>query len=348
MEVSGIANAGPEFTMPIIPRSRRRALQLACAALSAACISAAFPYRGAEAAGYPTQPVKIVVQSPIGNGPDITARYVAELLAKIWKQNVIVLNKPGGAGLIAAQEAARAQPDGLTLYLPNSSTFLVLPSLGEQMTVDVNRDFAPIGLVAEGPIALAVSPSLGVNSVAELIALAKECPGKIFHSALSIGTVPHLTSELLKKRAGIDMPYVAYLTTAKAVQDVANGGLSVVFDGRTSLASAVEAGHLKLLALTSATRLPQFPDVPVIAETLPGFEAMSWLPLLAPAGTPPEIIAKVSADLRTVLTNPLTIERFNALGSTVRPMTPAELAAFIKAEQVKWKPIVDEVDLKTR
>ncbi len=302
----------------------------------------------AGSAAYPTQPVRIIVQSPAGNGPDITARFMAERFSELWQQNVVVLNRPGGGGLIAAQDAARAKPDGYTLYMPNSSTFLVLPSMGEALTIDLDRDFAPIGLVAEGPMMLAVAPSLGVNTVAELIALAKQRPGKIFHSALGVGTVPHLTSELFKKRAGITMPYVAYATTAKAVQDVLSGDLHVVFDGRTSLAGAIEAGHLKPLALTTKARLPTFPDMPVIGETIAGFEALSWFPLLAPAGTPQEIIEKVSADLRKVLSLPKTLERFHVLGTSARPMSPPELTDFIRIERLKWKPIVDEVDLKSR
>ncbi len=301
-----------------------------------------------RADSYPSQPVKVIVQSPVGNGPDATARLLGERLSEIWQQNVVIINRPGGAGLIAAQDAVRAKPDGYTLYMPNSSTFLVLPALHEAPPIELGKDFSPIGLVGEGPILLAVAPSLGVNSIAELIALAKEQPGKIFHSALSIGTVPHLTGELFKKRAGIQMLYVPYLSSSKAVQDVAAGSLGVMFDGSHSLAGPIQSGTVKPIGISSPSRLPQFPDLPAIAETLPGFTALSWLPLLAPAGTPEPIIRKVNADLNAALRHPRLLERFHALGITARPMSPENLGVFIRSEQKAWRPIVDEADLKSK
>ena len=165
---------------------------------------------GVGTGSYPSQPVKIIVQAPAGNGPDVLARIVAEHLGQLWGQQVLILNRPGAGGLIAAQAAASAQPDGYTLYMPSSSTFLVLPARHAKLPFDLDRDFARIGMVAQSPLVIAAAPSLGINTVAELIARAKERPGDIMYAALGRGTLPHATSELFQRRAGIELRYVSY------------------------------------------------------------------------------------------------------------------------------------------
>jgi tripartite-type tricarboxylate transporter receptor subunit TctC len=300
---------------------------------------------GTWAAGtgsYPTQPVKIIVQASAGNGPDVLARIIAERLGQLWGQQVLILNRPGAGGLIAAQAAASAQPDGYTLYMPSSSTFLVLPAMHAKLPFDLDRDFARIGMVAQAPLVIAAAPSLGINSVPDLIARAKARPGDIMYSALGRGTLPHATSEFFQRRAGIELRYVSYGGTNQALQDVMGGRLELVFDGLGALAGALETGTVKVLATTAPERLPHLLHLPTVAETLPDFVAMSWSPMLAPAGTPAHIIDKVSGDLRAVLAQPSLQERLRHIGHTVYPMAPAELTAFIDSERKKWRSILDE------
>jgi tripartite-type tricarboxylate transporter receptor subunit TctC len=296
---------------------------------------------------YPSQPVKIIIQAPAGNGPDVVARILADRLGQLWGQQVLILNRPGGGGLIAAQAAASAQPDGYTLYMPSSSTFLVLPVRHAKLPFDLDRDFARIGLVAQAPLAIAAAPSLGINSVPELIAHAKQRPGDIMYSAIGRGTLPHLTSELFQRRAGIELRYISYAGTSQALQDVMGGRLGLMFDGLGALAGALASGAVKVLATTAPERLPHLPHLPTVAETIPDFVALSWYPMLAPAGTPARIIDKVSVDLRTVLADASLQERLRKNGSTVRPLSPAEASAFIQSERQTWKPIVEEVVTST-
>jgi tripartite-type tricarboxylate transporter receptor subunit TctC len=299
--------------------------------------------RAAGTGSYPTQPVKIIIQAPAGNGPDVLARIIAERLGQLWGQQVLILNRPGAGGLIAAQAAASAQPDGYTLYMPSSSTFLILPARHAKLPFDLDRDFARIGLVAQAPLVIAAAPSLGINSVPDLIARAQERPGDIMYAALGRGTLPHATSELFQRRAGIELRYISYGATNQALQDVMGGRLGLVFDGLGALAGALEAGTVKALATTAPERLPYLPHLPTVAETLPDFVALSWSPMLAPAGIPAHIIDKVSADLRTVLAQPDLQERLRHIGHTVRPMLPAEVTAFIDSERKKWRSILGEI-----
>jgi tripartite-type tricarboxylate transporter receptor subunit TctC len=313
---------------------------------SAVVLGLAASAGGTWAAGtgsWPSQPVKIIVQAPAGNGPDVVARIIAERLGQLWGQQVLILNRPGGGGLIAAQAAAGAQPDGYTLYMPSSSTFLILPARHAKLPFDLDRDFARIGMVTEAPLVIAAAPSLGINSVPELIARAKAQPGDIMYAALGRGTLPHLTSELLQRRAGIELRYISYAGSNQALQDVMGGRLGLVFDGLGALAGALESGTVKVLATTAPERLQHRPDYPTVAETIPDFVALSWYPMLAPAGTPAHVIDKVSADLRAVLAQPGVQDRLRKIGSTARPMSPAEVTAFIDSERQKWRSIVDEV-----
>lgn len=312
------------------------------------CLFAVAGASAGRANDYPSQPVKIIIQAAPGNGPDALARLIADRLAVLWKQQVLIVNRPGGGGVIAAQAAASARPDGYTLYMPSASTFLVLPVSHPEMHFDINREFASIGLIGQAPMVIAAAPSLGVNSLQELIALAKLRPGKIFYGALGPGTLPHLTSQLFQRRAGVELTYVPYSGTPEVVRDVMSGQLGVVFDGLGALASSLKSGALKALATTSATRLAYMPELPTASETLPDFVWLSWYPLLAPASTPHRIIEKVSTDLRSILDQADLHERLRIFGTTLRPMSPAETSDFIRGEQARWKPLVEEAELKPR
>jgi tripartite-type tricarboxylate transporter receptor subunit TctC len=297
-----------------------------------------------QAQTYPSKPVKIISQSPAGNGPDVIGRIVADRLAQTWGQQVLMVNRPGAGGALAAQSAVTAERDGYTLYQGNASSMLVMP-LTQNLSFDLGRDLAPAGLMGEEPFLIAVAPSLGVNTLPELIALAKKRPGEIMYAASGRGSMPNLVGELFRSSAGIDLTYVPYPSTAQALHDIMGGRISMVVNPLSGLSGAIEGGTLKLLATTSAQRLPNLPDLPAVAELIPGFAGSGWFTLMAPTGTPDEIVQKVSRDLRTVLSQPTVQTRFEQLGIYVRPMTPTEVTTFIHGEQAIWTRVVKNLGL---
>jgi tripartite-type tricarboxylate transporter receptor subunit TctC len=292
---------------------------------------------------YPARPVKIINQSAAGSGPDVIIRIVAERLTSRWGQQVYVENRPGGGGLIAAQAAAAAEADGYTLYNPATSAFVVLPQTQAKLSIDFDRAFAPIGFVGEQPMVIAVGSSLGISTLPELIAQAKRRPGEILYAANVRGSLPNMTGELLRHRAAIDLTFVPYPGVAKALPDIITGRASMIIDGMSALLGAMKGGDLRALAVAAEKRLPDFPDLPTVAETVPDFVSIGWFVLMAPAGTPQAIMDKVNWDLRAVLDEAGVKERFATLGTYPRDMSPAEVARFIRAEQELWKPIVKQV-----
>jgi tripartite-type tricarboxylate transporter receptor subunit TctC len=298
------------------------------------------------AADYPTKPVKIITQAAAGSGPDVIGRIVADQLTRRLGQQVLVVNHPGAGGLIAAQAAATVEPDGYTLYMPSSSALMVLPETHAKLPFNFERDFVPIGMIGKQPMLITVSPKLGVSTLAELIALAKKRPGEILYAGNTPGTVPSLTGDMLKQRAGIDLTFVPYPGAAAAIKDLMGGQISIVIESGAGLTGAIQGGSLKLLAVSSDKRVPQFPDVPTVAETLPGFEATGWFALLARAGTPDAIVQKISRELRASLADAGLQEHFAKLSTEPAPMSPPELRAFIEREQKSWIPVIRESDLK--
>jgi tripartite-type tricarboxylate transporter receptor subunit TctC len=241
----------------------------------------------AHAQTYPSKPVTIIADSAPGASPDVAARIVADALGKMWGQQVIVVNHPGANGSIAARAAADAAPDGYTLFIPVSSSFLALPTVAPNLPLKLPRDFVPIGFVASQPMIIGVAPSLGVNNLPELIALAKKQPGTISIALTGFGRITHLTGELLQQKADIKLLPVPYNRgPASAIGDVASGRVSMIIEGYSGIVGAVKAGQVKLIAVASPQRLPEFPDVPTVSETIPGFSAAGWLGLVAPLGTP--------------------------------------------------------------
>jgi tripartite-type tricarboxylate transporter receptor subunit TctC len=258
----------------------------------------------AQAGNYPDKPVTIISDSAPGSTPDVDTRFVAEAFTKMWEQQVVVVNHPGANGSIGARAAADAAPDGYTLYMPVLSTFAALPTVAPNLPVKLPRDFLPIGFTAENPMFVAVNPSLGVSTLPQLIALAKKRPGKISIAVTGIGRLTHLTGEVLQQRAGIKLLTVPYTGgPAAALSDVGSGRVSMIIEGYSGIVGSVKAGQVKLIAVASANRLPQFPNLPTVAETLPGFSATGWQVLVAPLGTAQPIIDKVSTDLSKVVTD---------------------------------------------
>jgi tripartite-type tricarboxylate transporter receptor subunit TctC len=316
------------------------------AAASVLAVGAIMPGEAA-ADEYPVRPVSMITPAPAGSGPDVIARIVADHLSGLWRQAIVIVNRPGAGGLIGMQAAAAAKPDGYTLYMPLSSTFIVLPETHAKLPLDLHRDLVPIGLIGEQPMVIAVNAKLGIGTLAQLIAEAKQHPGKLLYGA-NLGGLPNLTGELLAQRAGIELGYVPYPNTAKATQDAAAGVTQVTIESLSGLAGPIAGGALKPLAVAAATRVPDYPNLPTVTEAAPAvgaFEARGWFALTVPSGTPDTVVQKVSEDLRTVLMQPDLRKKLSALGTYPRPMSPAETAEFIRRERALWRPLVRQVML---
>ena len=302
---------------------------------------------GAWAQSYPTKPIRLVVPFPPGGATDILARAVAVKLTDTWGQPVVVDNRPGAGGNIGSELVAKAAPDGYTLEMGTVGTHAINASLYAKMPYDHVKDFAPVILVAGVPNVLVVNPSLPVNSVQELIAYAKANPGKLNFASSGSGTSIHLSGELFKVMAGVQMTHIPYKGSAPALQDLIGGQVQLMFDNLPPSLPQIKAGKLRALAVTSATRSPALPDTPTIAESgLPGYEASSWFGVLAPAGTPPAIIAKLNAEIGAWLATPEAKEKMLALGANAAGGTPEDFAKHIAAETAKWQKVVKESGAK--
>jgi len=299
-----------------------------------------------QADRYPDKAVTIIIPAAPRNSPDVAARVVADRLTHLWKQQVVIINRPGAGGLIAAHAASAAEKDGYTLYMTQASTYTVLPVTQDKLPFDLDRDFVPISLIAVQPIAVAVTPSLGPKTLAELIGLIRKTPGGMLFAASNRGGQSHLTGELFRSRTGLDLTFVHAAGAASSINDVMTGRIPIMFEGIAGIGGAIKGGTLTPLAIASERRLKNYPDIPTVAETVPGFASKGWLALMAPAGTPEGIIAKINADLRIVLAQPELIEKFEAIGTYPQPLSPAETADFIRSEQQLWWPIVRQVESK--
>ena len=316
-----------------------------------ACVLALVAVTAAHGQGgnYPSKPVQILTDSSAGSTPDVALRFVADRLTQLWGQQVLVNNRPGAGGSLAARAAADAAPDGYTLYQPVLSTFVSLHPAAPHVPIHVPQDFLPIGFVAENPMFFAVSPKLGIASLAELIARAKARPGEISYATTGVGRLTHLTGELLQREAGIKLLLVPYTGgPSHAISDVTTGRVGMIIEGYSGIAAAARSGAVKLIAVATAKRLADFPDVPTIAETIPSFQATGWAILAAPLGTPDAIIRTVSEDLRKVSEEPDLQKKLATLGSYTNPMSAAEATAFVHKQQQTWQPILDEIEKTQR
>ena len=302
----------------------------------------------AQADNYPVRPVKIIVSSGAGGAIDVLARVVADHLSRIWGQQVLVVNHPGGGTAIGVRAAATSVPDGYTLFYALTASFVALPVLQPDLPFDVARDFVPIGLIGEQPMIIAVDPALGVNTLEELIALSKKRPGGLTCAVPTSGSLPHVTGEWFRRRAGADLTFIHYPGTAQSVLDVIGGRVSMLIEALPALAGAIAGGRLKPIAVASRERLPSLGDVPTVTETVMGFVAMGWFALMAPPGTSPEITSKISEDLRKILELPELKRKFTELGTIARPMSAAELTGFIRSEQELWSPVVRALEAQRK
>jgi tripartite-type tricarboxylate transporter receptor subunit TctC len=277
----------------------------------------------------------------------VVTRVVADRLTQIWKQQIVVLNRPGAGGLIAAQAAAAVEKDGYSLYVAQASTFTVLPIEQEgKMPVNLQTAFVPIGMVGEQPIALSVNKDVPVSNVADLIALANKTPDGMLFGATNRGGQSHLTGELFRERAKANISFVHAAGASVSLNDVIAGRIPIMFEGLAGLAPGIQGGGIKLLGVASRERLRNLPNLPTISETVPGVVSSGWIVLMAPAGTPESIIQKVNVDLRKVVAIPEVLERFETLGTYTRDLTPVQTGEFIRSEERLWWPIVRQVNQK--
>jgi len=299
----------------------------------------------AVAQKYPEAPVKIISDSAPGSAPDVILRIVSENLTKLWGQQIVVLNQPGAGGSRAASAASSANPDGYTLYLAVSAAFVTVQGAAPNIPIRMPDDFAAVALVSEQPLFIAVSPSLGIKTLASLIETAKQKPGELSYAVSGRGRQSHLTGELLQRRAGIRLQMVPYSSggPSQAISDLAAGRVHIIIEGASALVGAMQGGLIDGVSVGSETRLAEFPQIAAISETVPGFKAAGWVAMLAPKGTKPEIVRQISADLRTVLTQAEVKAKLSNLGSYPRPLGPEETLAYIKAEEQTWGPILEEL-----
>jgi tripartite-type tricarboxylate transporter receptor subunit TctC len=309
---------------------------LALAAASLLCVAA-------HAQTFPNRQVTIVVPFPPGGGTDTGGRILAEQLGKRWGQTVIVENKGGAAGQIGADLVAKARPDGYTLLLGNIGTQAINPALYAKMPYDPDKAFAPVAMVVELPLAMMVNPQVLAKTAQEFVALAKTQPGKLSYSSSGAGGAPHLAAEMFKSQSGTFIVHVPYRGGGPAVQDLIAGHVQLSFMTVLEASGNIKAGKLKALAVTSGQRVPALADVPTLAESgLTGFNSISWLGLLAPAGTPAEIVEKVSSDVRAVMADDAVKARFVGLGGVPRTTTPREFEQLIAADKKRYAEIIRE------
>jgi len=314
-------------------------LGVICAA--AVAVGASAP---AQAQDYPNKPVTFVTPAAAGNSPDVVTRIVADKLTQLWKQQIVVINRPGAGGLIAAQAAAALPKDGYSIYMTQASTWTVLPIQQEgKMPVDLHQAFAAVGMVGEQPIGVAVNKNIKANSVAELIKLANDTPGGMLFAATNRGGQSHLTGELFRERSKANIAFVHAAGAAVSVNDVIAGRIPMMFEGLAGLAPGTQGGDMRLLGIASEKRLPNLPDLPTISETVPGVVSSGWIVMMVPAGVPADIIQKLNKDLRTVVAEKDVQERFHQLGTYSRELTPAQTEDFLRSEEKLWWPIVRKV-----
>ncbi len=323
-----------------------KCLQLA----GAMVVTGAFGVTGAACAlaqaNYPAKPIRIIVPVAPGGGTDFTARLVGQKLAEAWGQTVVVDNRPGAAGNLGVEIAAKAQPDGYTLVMPITS-FPINPSLYAKLPFDTVKDLSPIVLVASAPLLLVVNPSVAAKSVSELVALAKAKPGQLNYANSGSGTTAHLAGELFKRMAGVDIVSVAYRGGGPAVIDLIAGQVQMYFSTIPAALPQVKAGKLRALAVTSSKRVPELPDMPTTSDSgLPGFEVVGWFGLFAPAGTPKPVITRLNGEIVKILNIPETRERLSGHGLIPGGGTPEELGAFLKAEIAKWGKVIKEAGIR--
>jgi tripartite-type tricarboxylate transporter receptor subunit TctC len=316
---------------------------IARAALAVALVAPAASFAQGAGGSYPAQAVRIIVLTPPGGGSDVLTRVIAERMSDGFKQPVVIDNRPGASGAIAAEAAARAAPDGYTLFAGTSSTLVTLPLVNPKLPYDANRDYAPIGLFARADNVIVARANAPFDSLASLVAYARANPGRVSYGTAGMGTTQHLAAELLQDAAKIELLHVPYKGTALAQADLVSGRIDLMFDNVPPAATNIRAGKARALAVASPKRLAEFPATPTTAEAgFPAVEVYGWVGLFAPRATPRPVVERLSAELKRVLAIPEVGQRLVQLGNDVIFTTPDETSAYIRTETDKWRKLIRE------
>jgi tripartite-type tricarboxylate transporter receptor subunit TctC len=317
-----------------------------CSFIAAAALAVVVSATVARADDFPSRPVKLISDSAPGSAIDVTMRIIADGLGHTLGQQAVLINQPGGGGAIAVHAAATAAPDGYTLGMMALSDFVTLPGTADNLPIRLPRDFVAVGSLGGAPMFITAAPWLEVKTLPEFIALAKKRPGEFAYGTNGPGRLTHLTGELLQDRAGIKLLMVPYSGgTPQVLNDMMGKRIALALDSYSGIAGAVEAGNAIPLAVASPQRMALLPNLPTVAETLPGYESEGWQILIAPVGTPDAIVQKVNAALLKAMADPVVAQRLERLGRDHPPMSPAETLAFVQREQAKWAPILAHIDI---
>ena len=320
---------------------RQRALTVLSAALSFFAVTLA----QAAAQTYPAKPIRVIVPYVAGGSGDIVGRLIGVQLTEMWGQQVIIDNRPGANGMLGTEIAAKSPPNGYTLLLATDIQFAIASALYPSLPYDPDKDFEPISLASFIEFVLAVPSSLGVNSLSELVALAKARRGQLNYASAGNGSTHHLAMEMLKSRAGIEVTHVPYKGSAQALPDLVSGQVQMMYLGVAQTLQYIKSGQLKALGVGSAKRLQAVPDIPTLAESYPGFEANAWWGFFAPAGTPRDIVRSLNTAIDKILNSPAVNERFSSQGLVPMGTTPAAFAARIQTDRAKWGKIIADAHI---
>jgi len=300
-----------------------------------------------QTSDFPNRPIKMLVGFGAGGGTDIVARILAQKMTESLGQSVVVENRTGASGLIAAEDVAKSPPDGYLLMMGSQTVFAVAPMLYHKtVTLDPAKEFAGVTLTGASPLALVANPAFAARSVADVIAMAKANPGKINFGTGGVGTTPHMTAELFEHDAGIKMIHVAYRGEAPAINDTVAGQIPLMFANLSAVIGHIKGGTLRAIAVTSAQRSPNAPEVPTVAETVPGFAAETWFGIVAAAGTPRDILLKLNGAARKALAGSDIKRRLAELGMSNGSSTPEEFDAHIKSEIAKWSQVIKDANIQ--
>jgi tripartite-type tricarboxylate transporter receptor subunit TctC len=301
----------------------------------------------AQAPKYPDHPVKVLVGFSAGGGTDVAARVIAQKLSEAMGQTFVVENRPGASGLIASEQVAKAPADGYTILVGSQTTMAVAPALYRKIQIDTTKDFTGLAMIGISPLVAVVNANSPIRSIQDLVAEAKAKNGTLNFGSGGVGTTPHMAGELLAFQAGIKMVHIAYRGEAPGINDLLGGQIPFMFSNLSVVGGNVQGGTLRALAVTSAKRVPSLPDVPTVAETFPGFEAATWFALIAPAGTPREVVMRINAETKKIVATKDFQERFDKLGMIPdQDRSPDEINAYIKSEIAKWTKVIQDAGVK--
>jgi len=315
--------------------------------MSALAVAAALVAPGeAPAQGYPTKSIRLVAPSTPGDAPDVIARLVAERLSAALGQQVVVENRPGAGGVVGSEIVAKSAPDGYTLIMGNAGSHGINAAVYSKLPYDILKDFAPVSQIAVAPNIFVVNPGLPVTTIPEFIAYAKARPGQLSYASGGNGSSSHMSMELLKSMAGIDVVHVPYKGSTPALTDVISGQDAVMSVNMPPAVPHVKSGRLRALAVTTRSRTPSMPDLPTVAESLPGYETVAWFGVLAPAGTPKDVINRLSAEIAKIARSPDMRERLEGMGAEPVGSTPEEFGAVMARDIAKWTALAKSVGIK--